>query len=183
NTGNPRTDARCRGPPPEGRDEFRRVPVLGGFHMTIGTLLIANRGEIACRIARTARRLGIQPVGIHSDDDAGALRVREIGWSIRIGPGPASESYLRTDAIIDAARRAGADAVHPGYGFLSENPAFARAVEAAGLVFVGPTPATLERFGDKAQAKSAAIEAGVPVLAGSEHAHSNPAQIAVEIGR
>ncbi len=151
--------------------------------MKIGTLLIANRGEIACRIARTARRLGIEPVGIHSDADAGALHVREIGHSIRIGPGPASESYLRIDAVLDAARRAGADAIHPGYGFLSENPAFARAVEAAGLVFVGPTPATLERFGDKAQAKSAAIEAGVPVLPGSESAHSAPAEIAAEVRR
>ncbi|HEX6956437.1 MAG TPA: biotin carboxylase N-terminal domain-containing protein [Ferrovibrio sp.] len=151
--------------------------------MKIGTLLIANRGEIACRIARTARRLGIVPVGVHSDADTGALHVREIGQSIRIGPGPASESYLRIDAILDAARRAGADAIHPGYGFLSENPAFARAVEAAGLIFVGPTPETLERFGDKAQAKSAAIKAGVPVLPGSEGAYSAPAKIAAEVRR
>lgn len=151
--------------------------------MTIGTLLIANRGEIACRITRTARSLGIIPVGVHSDADASALHVREIGRSIHIGPGPASESYLRIDAILDAARRAGADAIHPGYGFLSENAAFARAVEAAGLIFVGPTPDTLERFGDKAKAKVAAIEAGVPVVPGSETAQSDPQAIAAEVRR
>src|SRR5690606_32067214 len=96
----------------------------------IRTLLIANRGEIACRIARTARRLGINPVGVHSDADAGALHVREIGRSIRLGPGPSAQSYLNIAAVLDAARHSRADAVHPGYGFLSENPDFARAVEA-----------------------------------------------------
>ncbi len=107
--------------------------------MRIKTLLIANRGEVACRIARTARALGIVPVGVHSDADAKTMHVREISRSIRIGAGPASESYLRIDAVIAAARRAGADAIHPGYGFLAENPDFARAVEAAGMIFVGPT--------------------------------------------
>ena len=146
--------------------------------MKIKTLLIANRGEIACRIARTARSLGIRPVGVHSAADANALHVREIGASILIGGGPAAESYLRIDAVIAAAKSAGADAIHPGYGFLAENSAFARAVEAAGLIFMGPTPETLERFGDKASAKAAAITAGVPVIAGLEGARSDPEEIA-----
>ena len=115
--------------------------------MKIKTLLIANRGEIACRIARTARASGITPVGVHSQADANALHVREIGKSVCIGAGPASESYLKIDAVIAAAQSVGADAIHPGYGFLAENPDFARAVEAAGMIFMGPTPATLERFG------------------------------------
>ena len=144
----------------------------------IATLLIANRGEIACRIARTARALGITPVGIHSEADATALHVREIGRSVLVGAGPASESYLRAEAVLEAARRVGADAIHPGYGFLSENPAFADAVEAAGLVFVGPDAATLARFGDKAAAKAAAIEAGIPVVPGAEGARSDPEDIA-----
>ena len=146
--------------------------------MRIKTLLIANRGEIACRIARTARALGIVPVGVHSDADAKALHVREIGRSLRIGAGPAAESYLRIDAVIAAARRAGADAIHPGYGFLAENPDFARAVEAAGMIFVGPTVETLRRFGDKASAKEAAIAAGVPVIPGGEGVLFDPDQIA-----
>lgn len=121
--------------------------------MKIKTLLIANRGEIACRIARTARASGITPVGVHSQADADALHVREIGHSVCIGGGPASESYLKIDAVIDAAKSVGADAIHPGYGFLAENSEFARAVEAAGMIFMGPTPDTLDRFGDKASAK------------------------------
>ncbi|WP_206680643.1 biotin carboxylase N-terminal domain-containing protein [Neoaquamicrobium sediminum] len=132
--------------------------------MKIKTVLIANRGEIACRIARTARTRGVRPVAVHSEADVNALHVREIGHSICIGGGPASESYLRIDAVLAAAKAAGADAVHPGYGFLAENPEFARAVEAAGLIFMGPTPETLERFGDKASAKDAAIAAGLPVI-------------------
>ncbi len=146
----------------------------------IRTLLIANRGEIACRIARTARALGIQPVAVHSDADAHALHVREIGRSLRLGPGPAAESYLNIPAVLEAARAAGADAIHPGYGFLSETPAFARACEEAGLLFVGPTPETLARFGDKASAKQAAIAAGIPVVPGSETALSDPAEIAAK---
>jgi len=149
--------------------------------MKIKMLLIANRGEIACRIARTARLLGIIPVGVHSEADANALHVREIGRSILIGAGPASESYLKTDVVIEAAKRAGADAIHPGYGFLAENPDFAKAVEAAGMVFVGPTADTLDRFGDKACAKEAAIAAGVPVLAGVVGARSDPEEIAAAV--
>ncbi|OUS05442.1 biotin carboxylase [Rhodobacterales bacterium 52_120_T64] len=149
--------------------------------MQIKTLLIANRGEIACRIARTARALGITPVGVHSEADANALHVREIGRSILIGAGPASESYLKIDAVIDAAKRAGADAIHPGYGFLAENPEFAQAVEDAGMVFVGPTADTLDRFGDKASAKEAAIAANVPVVAGVAGAKSDPDEIAAAV--
>lgn len=149
--------------------------------MQIKTLLIANRGEIACRIARTARSLGITPVGVHSAADANALHVREIGRSILIGAGPASESYLKIDAVIDAAKRVGADAIHPGYGFLAENPDFANAVEAAGMIFVGPTADTLDRFGDKASAKEAAIDAGVPVVAGVAGAKSDPDEIAAAV--
>lgn len=149
--------------------------------MKIKTLLIANRGEIACRIARTARASGIVPVGIHSQADANALHVREIGKSVCIGAGPASESYLKIDAVIAAAQSVGADAIHPGYGFLAENPDFARAVEAAGMIFMGPTPETLERFGDKASAKQAAVAASVPVISGAEGARSDPQQIADEV--
>ena len=147
----------------------------------IQKLLIANRGEIACRIARTARISGIAPVGVHSQADANALHVREIGRSVCIGAGPASESYLRIDAVIAAARSVGADAIHPGYGFLAENADFARAVEAAGMIFMGPTPETLERFGDKASAKAAAVAAGVPVISGAVGARSDPVEIAAEV--
>ena len=149
--------------------------------MKIRTLLIANRGEIACRIARTARISGIAPVGVHSQADANALHVREIGRSVCIGAGPASESYLRIDAVIAAARSVSADAIHPGYGFLAENADFARAVEAAGMIFMGPTPETLERFGDKASAKAAAVAAGVPVISGAVGARSDPVEIAAEV--
>ena len=149
--------------------------------MQIKTLLIANRGEIACRIARTARAQGITPVGVHSKADANALHVREVGRSILIGAGPASESYLKIDAVIAAAKQVGADAIHPGYGFLAENPEFAKSVEAAGMIFVGPTAETLDRFGDKASAKEAAIAAGVPVVSGAAGAKSDPDEIAAEV--
>lgn len=149
--------------------------------MRIKTLLIANRGEIARRIARTARRLGIRPVTIHSEADAEAAHLREIGQSVHVGGWPAAESYLKIGAIIDAARRVGADAVHPGYGFLAENAEFAGAVEAEGMVFVGPTAETLACFGDKAAAKRAAIAAGVPVIPGDETALSDPAAIAARV--
>ncbi|PCH67515.1 MAG: biotin carboxylase [Rhodobacteraceae bacterium] len=146
--------------------------------MQIKTLLVANRGEIARRLARGARAHGARPVAIHSDVDASAAHVRDIGQSIWIGAGPAAESYLKIDAVLDAAKRAGADAIHPGYGFLAENPEFARAVEAAGMAFIGPTPETLEKFGDKASAKTAAIAAGVPVIPGDKGALSDPDEIA-----
>jgi 3-methylcrotonyl-CoA carboxylase alpha subunit len=130
-------------------------------------ILIANRGEIACRIARTCQRLSIAAAGIHSTADADSLHVKAIGESIAIGNAPASESYLRIDAVIAAAQATGAQAIHPGFGFLAENAAFARAVEAAGLAFIGPTPETIERLGDKASAKKEAKAAGVQTVPGS----------------
>jgi 3-methylcrotonyl-CoA carboxylase alpha subunit len=132
-----------------------------------GKILIANRGEIACRIARTCTRLGIGVAGVHSAADHGALHVKAIGESIEIGAAPAAESYLRIDAVIAAAKTTGAQAIHPGFGFLAENAEFARAVEAAGLVFIGPTPETIERLGDKASAKKEAAAAEVPTVPGS----------------
>jgi len=145
-------------------------------------ILIANRGEIACRIARTCQRLGIAAATVHSDADRGALHVREVGESVHIGPAPASESYLNIEAVIAAAKAVGADAVHPGYGFLSENAAFAEAVTAAGLTFIGPAPAVLRQFGDKAAAKAAAVAAGVAVVPGSKDASDDPGTIMAELG-
>ena len=141
-------------------------------------LLIANRGEVACRIARTARRLGLAVATVHSDVDADALHVRTIGESYRLGGAPAAESYLNIQAVLDAARQAGADAIHPGYGFLSENAAFARAVEAAGRVFIGPRPQTIERLGGKASAKQEAARLGLPVVPGSDGGLTDPAAVA-----
>ena len=128
----------------------------------ITTLLIANRGEIAVRIARTARRLGISTVGVYSEPDVNALHVDSVDVAVTVGGSTPAESYLRGEAIIAAALANGADAIHPGYGFLSENAGFARDVEAAGLVWVGPTPEQIELLGDKVAAKRAAIDAGVP---------------------
>ena len=128
----------------------------------ITKLLIANRGEIAVRIARTAHRLGIDTVGVYSDADANAMHVDHVDTAIALGGQTAAESYLRGDAIIEAAIRAGADAIHPGYGFLAENAAFAQAVTDAGLIWVGPTPEQITLLGDKVAAKKAAIDAGVP---------------------
>jgi 3-methylcrotonyl-CoA carboxylase alpha subunit len=144
-------------------------------------VLIANRGEIACRIARTCRRLGIGVATIHSSADRSARHVREIGESIEVGGAPAAESYLNIDAVLAAAQRVGADAVHPGYGFLAENAAFARAVEGAGLVFIGPDAATIERIGGKASAKREAARVGLPVIDGTDQGLSDPAAIAARI--
>jgi 3-methylcrotonyl-CoA carboxylase alpha subunit len=141
-------------------------------------ILIANRGEIACRIARTCRRLGIEVAGVHSAADANALHVKTIGESYEIGRAAASDSYLRIDAVIAAAKAAGAEAIHPGFGFLAENATFARAVEAAGLVFIGPTPDVIERLGDKASAKREAEAADVPTVPGSQMPSEDPAAIA-----
>ncbi|WP_298690033.1 biotin carboxylase N-terminal domain-containing protein, partial [uncultured Sphingomonas sp.] len=132
----------------------------------ITSLLIANRGEIACRIIRTARALGIRTVAVYSEADAQALHVRSADEAVAIGPAPARDSYLVGERIIAAARQTGAEAIHPGYGFLSENADFAQAVIDAGLVWVGPTPASIRAMGLKDAAKTLMIAAGVPVTPG-----------------
>ena len=129
-------------------------------------LLIANRGEIACRIIRTARRMGIATVAVYSDADEGAAHVRAADEAIRIGPPPSADSYLRIDRIIEACRNSGAEAVHPGYGFLSENPAFASALDEAGIVFIGPRPNAIAAMGDKIESKKLARAAGVSTVPG-----------------
>src|SRR6185369_7497412 len=131
-------------------------------------VLVANRGEIARRVIRTARRMGLRTVAVFSDADRAAPHVREADHAVRLGPAPARESYLRADAVLDAALAHGAGIIHPGYGFLSENAAFARAVEAAGLRFAGPTAEQIVAFGEKHTAKALAKAAGVPLLAGTE---------------
>jgi acetyl/propionyl-CoA carboxylase alpha subunit len=130
-------------------------------------VLVANRGEIAVRIMRACRELGIETVAVYSDADRAAAHVRMADVAVRIGPAPASDSYLRGDAIIAAARAMGADAIHPGYGFLAERSTFVRAVEDAGIVFVGPSSATIARLGDKLAARRSAAEAGVAVVPGT----------------
>ncbi|MET1113314.1 MAG: acetyl/propionyl/methylcrotonyl-CoA carboxylase subunit alpha [Allosphingosinicella sp.] len=148
-------------------------------------ILIANRGEIACRVIRTARKMGIATVAVYSDADARAPHVKLADESVRLGPPPASESYLNAELIIDACRATGAEAVHPGYGFLSERESFARALEEAGIAFIGPPPGAIAAMGDKIESKKLAREAGVSVVPGfvgeiddTEHA----VRIAGEIG-
>ena len=146
----------------------------------ITSLLIANRGEIACRVIRTARRLGIRTIAIYSDCDSKALHVRMADEAVHIGPSPARESYLRGDKIIEAATRTGAEAIHPGYGFLSENADFAQAVIDAGLIWVGPRPDSIRAMGLKDAAKKLMAEAGVPVTPGYLGEDQDPGRLARE---
>jgi 3-methylcrotonyl-CoA carboxylase alpha subunit len=138
------------------------------------SVLIANRGEIAVRIARTARRIGLRTIAVYSEADANALHVRSCDEAWPIGPAPARDSYLAADKIIAAAKETGADCIHPGYGFLSENAAFAEACAAAGLVFVGPPPAAIRAMGLKDRAKALMEKAGVPVVPGFHGEHQEP---------
>ena len=153
--------------------------------MPITRLLIANRGEIALRIHRAAHEMGIETVAVHSTADADAMHVRLADHAICIGPPPAAESYLNTAAIIAAAEVSGADAIHPGYGFMSENAQFAEIVEAHGIVWIGPKPEHIRTMGDKVEAKRTAGALGLPLVPGSDGAISDPveaARIADEIG-
>lgn len=147
------------------------------------SLLVANRGEIALRIMRTARAQGLRTIAVYSDADADAPHVRFADQALRIGPGPATDSYLSVEQILEAARVSGADAIHPGYGFLSENAGFARACGAVGLVFVGPSPEAIALMGDKAQAKARMIKAGVACIPGYEGADQSDAALADAAGR
>ena len=149
----------------------------------ITSLLIANRGEIACRIIRSARQMGIRTVAVYSDADAKALHVRSADEAIHIGPSPARDSYLVGEKIIAAALATGAEAVHPGYGFLSENAEFAQAVIDAGLVWVGPRPASITAMGLKDAAKKLMAAAGVPVTPGYMGENNEPAFLAEQAAR
>ncbi len=149
------------------------------------TVLVANRGEIAVRVIRTLRELGVRSVAVFSDADADARHVREADTAVRIGPPPAAESYLNVPALLEAARRTGAQAVHPGYGFLAENAEFAAACTDAGLVFIGPPASAISLMGDKIRAKETVAAAGVPVVPGSSGSGLTDAQLeeaAREIG-
>ncbi|MGA8603256.1 MAG: biotin carboxylase N-terminal domain-containing protein, partial [Beijerinckiaceae bacterium] len=129
-------------------------------------VLIANRSEIACRISRSAHAKGYGSVAVYSEADADALHVRLAQEAMAIGPAPVAQSYLSIDNIIEAAKKSGADALHPGYGFLSENAGFAQACADAGLIFIGPSPDAIRVMGDKAEAKRRMIAAGVPCVPG-----------------
>ena len=148
-------------------------------------ILIANRGEIACRVMRTAKRLGIATVAVYSDADADARHVHEADEAVRIGPARSAESYLSIERILAAVKRTGAEAVHPGYGFLSENPRFCEALEGEGIAFIGPTPSAIAAMGDKIESKRLAAQAGVrtvPGFVGEIKDERHARKIAGEIG-
>jgi 3-methylcrotonyl-CoA carboxylase alpha subunit len=154
--------------------EMRGIPFM------FDRILIANRGEIAVRVIRTCRQFGVETVAVHSDVDRDALHVAMADLAVQIGGAAPGESYLRGDRIIEAALATGAQAIHPGYGFLSENPEFVEAVEAAGLVFIGPGAAAIRAMGLKDAAKRLMAEAGVPVVPGYHGADQEPGRLEVE---
>jgi 3-methylcrotonyl-CoA carboxylase alpha subunit len=168
----------CRDARPETCPRLNLLNIRGA--KMLKSLLIANRGEIACRIIRTARKMGIRTVAVYSDADAKALHVRQADGAVHIGPSPARESYLVGDRIIAAALETGAEAIHPGYGFLSENADFAQAVIDAGLIWVGPNPDSIRAMGLKDAAKERMIAAGVPVTPGYLGADQSPERLAAE---
>ena len=143
-------------------------------------ILIANRGEIACRVIKTARRLGIKTVAVYSDADAGARHVRLADEAVHIGPAAARESYLVIDKIIAAAKQTGAEAIHPGYGFLSENEDFCHACDAAGIVFIGPPVSAIRAMGSKSEAKKLMEKAQVPLTPGYHGDNQEPAFLNVQ---
>jgi acetyl-CoA carboxylase biotin carboxylase subunit len=148
-------------------------------------ILIANRGEIACRVIRACREMGIATVAVYSDADVDSLHVRMADEAYRVGEAPSSESYLRSDRILDAARKSGAQAIHPGYGFLSENAGFVREVNDAGITFIGPSPDAMESMGGKMSSRKIAIAAGVPVVPGTTEplrSHEEAAEVAASFG-
>src|SRR3954469_2868661 len=146
-------------------------------------ILIANRGEIACRVAATAKKMGIRTVAVYSDADANAKHVLACDEAVHIGPSSPKESYLRGERIIEAAKATGAQAVHPGYGFLSENEDFAQACADAGLVFIGPPPSAIKAMGLKAEAKQLMEKARVPLVPGYHGANQDPALLQREADR
>jgi acetyl/propionyl-CoA carboxylase alpha subunit len=151
----------------------------------IKRLLIANRGEIAVRVAQTAREMGIEPVGVYAESDAGGFHVARMARAVSLGEGSPRETYLSIPRILEAARATGADGIHPGYGFLSESPAFARAVEESGLLWIGPPASAIEQMGNKLAARRRARRAGVPVVPGTDGSETNDAALAkkaAEIG-
>src|ERR1700740_118642 len=148
-------------------------------------VLIANRGEIAVRIIRACEELGVDTVAVYSELDRDAPHVKRAGEAFLIGPGPASESYLSIDKLLDAVKRSGAEAVHPGYGFLAENAGFAAALEEAGITFIGPPASAIEAMGSKTRARGLMQNAGVPIVPGTTEAVESveaAAKIAEEIG-
>src|SRR6201991_4103901 len=148
-------------------------------------ILIANRGEIALRIMRSAREMGIKTVAVYSDADRNALHVRYADEAVYIGAAPSNQSYLVGEKIIAACKQTGAEAIHPGYGFLSENAAFARLVREAGLILIGPSPEAMEVMGNKLSAKAAALKYDIPMVPGTEEAITDVAEAkarAVEVG-
>ena len=151
--------------------------------MTFTKILIANRGEIACRVIRSARKLGYRTVAVYSDTDAAAPHVRLADEAVHIGASAPADSYLRVDALLEAARKTGADAVHPGYGFLSENADFAQACLDAGLVFIGPPPSAMLAMGDKALAKRYMMAVGVPCAPGYLGEDQNDLRLTEEASR